>query len=236
MSADIDAVIAEFKQLCARYNFDPAGELRQKARELRWRTFLKSRSNDLLVGSAEYERFLSEVFHRAPTGDELAHASEPLTGMREAISQEVKDKLRQTQSFRCRHCGRLLTTRASEHVDHIRPVAYGGDSGIENLRLICEGCNLAKSDLLDWTLGRLFDRTWDHSPTSFVRYAVLARDQSACTRLGCNRTWREEELRVSRVVPERHGGRAIFDNLTSLCLPHYNTRYIHTEGHYEVVL
>src|SRR5262249_42685976 len=109
-------------------------------------------------------------------------------------------------------------------------------SKIENLRLICKACNLAKSDFLDWTLGRIFDRVWDQQPTSFVRYAVLARDGSACTNPSCDKTWLEAELRVSRVIPERRGGQAIFDNMATLCLGHYNGRYINTEAHYEVLL
>jgi 5-methylcytosine-specific restriction endonuclease McrA len=230
----IEETLAELAAICERYTFNLEEELRRKVRELRWRAFLKSRTNDLLVREVEYESFLTLVFGRAPTPEEIVHAREALVGRRASVTPETKNELRNVQKHRCRHCGRMLTTEATEHVDHIRPVAFGGDMRIENLRIICQACNLAKSDLLDWTIGRIFDQVWNNQPSSFVRYAVLARDESTCTKEGCGRTWREEELRVSRVIPERRGGRAIFDNLSTLCLPHFNVRFINSEPHFEM--
>jgi 5-methylcytosine-specific restriction endonuclease McrA len=236
MSGGIEETLAELVSICERYSFNLEEELRRKVRELRWRAFLKSRTNDLLVRELEYESFLTLVFRRAPTLEEITHARTALVGRRANVSSETKEYLRDLQNHRCRHCGRMLTTEATEHVDHIRPVAFGGDTNIENLRIICQSCNLAKSDLLDWTLGRIFDQVWNNQPSSFVRYAVLARDESTCTTPGCRRTWRDEELRVSRVIPERRGGRAIFDNLSTICLPHFNVRYINSEPHFEMIL
>jgi hypothetical protein len=47
--------------------------------------------------------------------------------------------------FACHYCGR----RAPDvvlHVDHIEPVAAGGETTLENLVASCAECNLAKSD------------------------------------------------------------------------------------------
>jgi 5-methylcytosine-specific restriction endonuclease McrA len=232
----LEETLAELVGICNRYNFNLEEELRRKARELRWRAFLKSRTNDLLVKELEYASFLTLVFRRAPTPEEMVHAREALVGQRANVSPDIKRQLRDVQKHRCHHCGRILTTEAMEHVDHTRPVAFGGDSSLDNLRIICQACNLAKSDLLDWTLGRIFDQVWNNQPSSFVRYAVIARDESTCTAPGCRRTWRDEELRVSRVIPERRGGRAVFDNLSTICLPHFNVRYINSESHFEIIL
>ncbi len=40
---------------------------------------------------------------------------------------------------RCQQCGKPAT-----HVDHIRPVASGGEDHPRNLRALCAECNLSK--------------------------------------------------------------------------------------------
>jgi len=44
---------------------------------------------------------------------------------------------------RCVFCG---TTDGAFHIDHIKPVSLGGDNSFDNLQLLCEKCNLAKSN------------------------------------------------------------------------------------------
>ncbi len=41
--------------------------------------------------------------------------------------------------WRCKRCG-----APASHVDHIRPVLFGGDDAESNLQALCERCNLAK--------------------------------------------------------------------------------------------
>lgn len=43
--------------------------------------------------------------------------------------------------FTCQVCG-----APAEHVDHIRPVLFGGGDNPANLQATCAGCNLAKGD------------------------------------------------------------------------------------------
>jgi len=47
---------------------------------------------------------------------------------------------------RCRLCGRSPTTSLNVelHFDHIKPWALGGETVLENLRLLCSDCNLGK--------------------------------------------------------------------------------------------
>jgi 5-methylcytosine-specific restriction protein A len=45
----------------------------------------------------------------------------------------------------CQSCG-----QEGKHVDHIIPRRLGGDDSMNNLQLLCEGCNLRKG-------GRLFE-------------------------------------------------------------------------------
>ncbi len=51
--------------------------------------------------------------------------------------------------FRCCICGATQAEGAKLHVDHILPVAKGGKTVPENLRTLCDTCNLGKSDKYD---------------------------------------------------------------------------------------
>lgn len=47
----------------------------------------------------------------------------------------------------CRMCGTRPEHGARLHVDHIIPWAKGGETVLENLQILCERCNIGKSDL-----------------------------------------------------------------------------------------
>jgi hypothetical protein len=53
------------------------------------------------------------------------------------VSQAIKHAVWQRDGSRCCHCG----SRHNLNLDHIHPVALGGNSSIENLRLLCFSCN-----------------------------------------------------------------------------------------------
>lgn len=63
------------------------------------------------------------------------------------ISEKLKEQFRHTARYRCGYC--LFLERYSPtifQIDHITPLAEGGTSEEENLWLLCETCNRAKSD------------------------------------------------------------------------------------------
>jgi 5-methylcytosine-specific restriction endonuclease McrA len=67
------------------------------------------------------------------------------------------DTLKQTQTdkrgnLRCWYCGKAMT---DYHVDHFIPLAKGGSSSVDNLRLACPTCNLSKSAKHPHQIGRL---------------------------------------------------------------------------------
>jgi Homing endonuclease associated repeat/HNH endonuclease len=51
-------------------------------------------------------------------------------------------------SARCQLCGATPQDGAKLHVDHIFPWSEGGETVIENLQILCEKCNIGKSDLV----------------------------------------------------------------------------------------
>lgn len=66
---------------------------------------------------------------------------------------EVSDSLRydimKGDNFRCTICGASANEGVRLHIDHIIPVSKGGKSNIENLRTLCERCNVGKSDKIE---------------------------------------------------------------------------------------
>ncbi len=61
---------------------------------------------------------------------------------REAIPRLVQREVWQRDSGRCAECG----TREKLCFDHIVPFSRGGSNTIRNLQLLCEHCNLSKSN------------------------------------------------------------------------------------------
>jgi HNH endonuclease/Homing endonuclease associated repeat len=51
-------------------------------------------------------------------------------------------------SARCQLCGRTPQDGFRLHVDHSHPWSKGGETVLENLRILCEQCNIGKSDVV----------------------------------------------------------------------------------------
>lgn len=63
------------------------------------------------------------------------------------IPAKLKEKVRQTAKNRCGFCLFLQTYLPNFlRIDHIVPISKGGTNDEENLWLLCESCNAAKSD------------------------------------------------------------------------------------------
>ena len=67
-------------------------------------------------------------------------------------SRSISDKLRYTvlkrDHFKCCACGASPAKDPSVelHIDHIVPVAKGGETSLDNLQTLCSKCNLGKGD------------------------------------------------------------------------------------------
>jgi hypothetical protein len=64
---------------------------------------------------------------------------------REPISKKIRMEIFKRDSFTCQYCGRKSPDVILQ-VDHIHPVAKGGDNDIMNLITACFDCNSGKSD------------------------------------------------------------------------------------------
>jgi 5-methylcytosine-specific restriction endonuclease McrA len=61
------------------------------------------------------------------------------------IPTRLRTLVLERDEFRCRRCGRQAPTVRLE-VDHVVPVADGGETKADNLQTLCEDCNAGKSD------------------------------------------------------------------------------------------
>lgn len=62
---------------------------------------------------------------------------------RKPLSKKTRFEVFKRDSFKCQYCG-ATAPEAVLHVDHIKPVADGGENEIVNLVTACSGCNLGK--------------------------------------------------------------------------------------------
>lgn len=62
---------------------------------------------------------------------------------RKAIGKKVRFEIFKRDGFKCMYCG-AHPPSVLLHVDHIKPVAEGGDNSDDNLITACEPCNLGK--------------------------------------------------------------------------------------------
>ncbi len=68
---------------------------------------------------------------------------------RKLLSPSLRYDILKRDGFRCVICGRTAEDDVKLHVDHIIPVSKGGKTVPENLRTLCDSCNLGKSDKYD---------------------------------------------------------------------------------------
>jgi hypothetical protein len=62
---------------------------------------------------------------------------------RKAVSQKVRFEVFKRDSFACQYCGKAAPD-VILHIDHINPIAGGGDNDVMNLITSCIDCNLGK--------------------------------------------------------------------------------------------
>lgn len=72
------------------------------------------------------------------------------------IPPEVKKYVFQRDKYQCRSCGKT-TVETNLSIDHIIPLARGGQNDISNLQTLCFTCNQQKTDNIDPRFRRHFD-------------------------------------------------------------------------------
>lgn len=65
---------------------------------------------------------------------------------RSKMTASLRYDILKRDNFRCQICGSTANDGAKLHIDHIIPVSKGGQTVPNNLRTLCDRCNLGKSD------------------------------------------------------------------------------------------
>lgn len=86
------------------------------------------------------------VLRRAAYSSEDDNLRTVYMAKRKAISARTRFEIFKRDSFKCQYCGKS-SPGVVLHIDHIKPVADGGDNDLTNLVTACQSCNLGKSDI-----------------------------------------------------------------------------------------
>jgi hypothetical protein len=97
-------------------------------------------------GSLKKARTQLARFHRNEISREELLARCAPTHNRDAVRPGTRYKVLHRDNYRCQLCGRTPTTDPDLilEIDHINPVANGGNNTLENLRTLCRPCNRGK--------------------------------------------------------------------------------------------
>ena len=68
---------------------------------------------------------------------------------RAKLSASLRYDILKRDGFKCQICGATIKDGVKLHVDHIFPVSKGGKTEPNNLRTLCDKCNLGKSDKIE---------------------------------------------------------------------------------------
>jgi len=81
----------------------------------------------------------------------VAVAVDPLKAAAERakMTPALRRQILFRDEHRCKLCGVDVASGGALHVDHIVPIARGGETEAENLRVLCSACNTAKASKLD---------------------------------------------------------------------------------------
>lgn len=94
-------------------------------------------------------------------------------GERDEIPTHVRAAIWYRDGGRCKECG--ATSDGAMHLDHITPWSAGGSDITDNLRILCEPCNMRRSNFIDaarparpatWWCLNCYDRDgygWDYA-------------------------------------------------------------------------
>lgn len=64
-----------------------------------------------------------------------------------SVNWRLRAQVLMRDEARCRLCGVTPSDGAKLHVDHIQPWSKGGETTLDNLQILCERCNVGKSDM-----------------------------------------------------------------------------------------
>ncbi len=105
----------------------------------------KNRFGSWNLALMAFEAWANEGINPMKIGELTAKATGRTT---RDISWRLRAKILMRDGAKCQMCGASPQSGARLHVDHIHPWSKGGETSLENLRILCEQCNIGKGDLM----------------------------------------------------------------------------------------
>lgn len=151
----LDKVVSEAKYFRAKYNEYSSEltmsqiesknlleELREANTQLRYERNKEQIEKDKVKAKLLEKKKKREIEKLAL--QELIDEGEifPEANKRPPIPKDVVDTVWNRDGGKCVYCG----SNENLHLDHIIPFSKGGDTSVENLQLLCQKCNLEKSN------------------------------------------------------------------------------------------
>ena len=151
----LDKVVSEAKYFRAKYNECSSEltmsqiesknlleELREANTQLRYERTKEQIEKDKVKAKLLEKKKKREIEKLAL--QELIDEGEifPEANKRPPIPKDVVDTVWNRDGGKCVYCG----SNENLHLDHIIPFSKGGDTSVENLQLLCQKCNLEKSN------------------------------------------------------------------------------------------
>ena len=222
---------SELKTALDRINAVPAGSLgsaeaivAQSELEVVIRKLIASIPNGLFANSRSRD-FLTLLRGEPPREDIVEFVRFKARSLR--LTEDQYLAVERRQGGRCCWCGVILAIKHRPNIDHIFPLAFGGEDSLENIQLLCGKCNQGKGALIHWVMGAPWFNQRGYSDR--LRYCVLGRYHSRCSEPECPHDASNSELFVDLIIPRALGGSAIFDNLATYCDKHKRERTLAQE-------
>ncbi len=103
------------------------------------------------------------IVYANSNGDEATAPADPENPIRTSRFPDLRLRFRvlSRDSFKCQACGRSPATEHGVilHIDHVIPWSAGGPTTLENLKTLCERCNLGKGNDMQATPNPLLQPT-----------------------------------------------------------------------------
>jgi hypothetical protein len=128
----------------------PAGSLADNDRVLAHLSMAGDRWPDVReMALRGWEKADDGRLYHAVVCEKVMKVWKPFSGARKAISSCLREIIFERDGYVCRYCG---DEKGPFHIDHIVPVAKGGDNNPLNLTVSCQCCNLSKGSktLEEW--------------------------------------------------------------------------------------
>lgn len=68
---------------------------------------------------------------------------------RSLMTESLRMKILRRDNYKCQICGCTAKDGVKLHIDHIKPVSKGGKTVESNLRVLCDRCNIGRSNKYD---------------------------------------------------------------------------------------